>query len=143
MKLALAAAFLLSASVACAQETQPEPELDCMEPLSQNDMTACAGLDWEQADAELNEVWLDLVSNAQLQDIELKNLGEDGRPGHEETLRKAQRAWIELRDAGCEYEGFQARGGSMEPMLVNQCLARVTRERTGQLRKLLQDMGTQ
>jgi len=31
----------------------------------------------------------------------------------------------------------------MEPMLINQCLARLTRVRTEQLRKLIQFIGTQ
>jgi uncharacterized protein YecT (DUF1311 family) len=66
-------------------------------------------------------------------DADLKAMGGDGRPGYEETLKKAQRAWIAYRDAVCEYEGYEARGGTMEPMLVNGCLARLTRTRTKEL----------
>ena len=50
---------------------------------------------------------------------------------------------MKRRDASCDYEGFQARGGTMEPMLVAMCLARLTEERTKQLRDQIQTMGTQ
>ena len=46
----------------------------------------------------------------------------------------AQRAWLIFRDAHCTVEGYEARGGSMEPMVYNGCRARITRERTAQLR---------
>lgn len=118
---------LLCAMSAAAQEP------DCANAMDQADMTACAGLEHEAADKELNSVWKDALADAKALDEELKSMGGDGRPGHEETLRTAQRAWIGYRDAACEYEGFEARGGSMEPMLVNFCLARLTRLRTKEL----------
>jgi uncharacterized protein YecT (DUF1311 family) len=108
-------------------------EPDCANAMSQADMTACAGLDYEAADRELNAVWKDAIADAKAQDEELESMGDDGRPGHEETLRTAQRHWIGYRDAACEYEGFEARGGSMEPMLASFCLARLTRLRTKEL----------
>jgi uncharacterized protein YecT (DUF1311 family) len=118
---------LLWAMPAAAQEP------DCANAVDQADMTACAGLDYEAADRELNTVWRDAIADAKTLDEELKTMGGDGRPGHEETLRTAQRAWIGYRDAACEYEGFEARGGSMEPMLASFCLARLTRLRTKEL----------
>jgi uncharacterized protein YecT (DUF1311 family) len=118
---------LLWAMPAAAQEP------DCANAMDQADMTACAGLEYEAADRELNAVWKDAIADAKAQDEELKSMGGDGRPGHEETLRAAQRAWISYRDAACEYEGFEARGGSMEPMLASFCLARLTRLRTKEL----------
>jgi urease subunit alpha len=50
--------------------------------------------------------------------------------GAEKALVTAQRAWIAYRDAECEARGFQARGGTMEPMLVAGCIADVTDART-------------
>lgn len=55
-----------------------------------------------------------------------------------EALKKAQRAWIGYRDGQCELAGFEARGGSMEPMLVSGCLAELTRKRTDELRKIVE-----
>lgn len=115
-------------------------EPDCKDPQTQTEMTGCAGLDWEAADAELNEVWEQAVITAKDQD---GFAADDGRPGYEETLRDAQRAWIQFRDLACQYAGYAARGGSMEPMLVNQCMARVTKTRTEELRLGIQEMGMQ
>ena len=47
----------------------------------------------------------------------------DDRPGDEATLREAQRAWVAFRDAHCRLEGYEARGGTMEP-LVDDSLPR-------------------
>jgi uncharacterized protein YecT (DUF1311 family) len=56
--------------------------------------------------------------------------------GAEQALVKAQRAWIDYRDAECNAAGFQARGGTMEPMLVAGCLADITDKRTKELKEL-------
>jgi uncharacterized protein YecT (DUF1311 family) len=48
----------------------------------------------------------------------------------------AQRTWIAYRDAQCEAAGFQARGGTMEPMLVAGCIADITEVRTKELKAL-------
>jgi uncharacterized protein YecT (DUF1311 family) len=56
--------------------------------------------------------------------------------GAEKALVTAQRAWIAYRDAECEARGFQARGGTMEPMLVAGCIADVTDARTKELKTL-------
>ena len=129
-------AFTVFASPALAQD-----EPDCTDPTTQMDMTACAVIDYNKADTVLNEVWAEAIAEAK--NFDILDTIDDGRPGYEETLRSAQRAWIAFRDASCNYEGYFARGGTMEPMLVNQCLARLTGERTKQLRQLIQDMGNQ
>ena len=54
--------------------------------------------------------------------------------GAEKALLAAQRGWIGYRDGQCELAGFEARGGSMEPMLVSGCLAELTRARTKELK---------
>lgn len=125
---ALFLAVLLAATPGLAQEP------DCESPQDQTSMNICAGRDYEAADAELNAQWAETLDAAKGLDADLTASGGDGRPGYEESLRKAQRAWIAYRDAACEYEGFDARGGSMEPMLVSGCLARLTRLRTLELR---------
>jgi uncharacterized protein YecT (DUF1311 family) len=131
----LAGALILFAAAGTAGAQEPS----CDDPQTQSEMTRCASSDYERADKELNEVWADAINDASLNDLGL----DDDRLGYEEQLRKAQSAWIAFRDASCQYEGYQARGGTMEPMLVNMCLARMTKERTKQLRELMQEMGTQ
>jgi uncharacterized protein YecT (DUF1311 family) len=124
---------MLCISVLVAAQPAAAQDLDCDNATSQAEMTSCAGLDFEAADRELNVVWKDAVADARALDAELKAMGGDGRPGHEESLRAAQRAWIAYRDSACVYEGFEARGGTMEPMLGSFCLARLTRLRTKEL----------
>jgi uncharacterized protein YecT (DUF1311 family) len=108
-------------------------EYHCDAPIAQMDMNACARIDFERADAELNRVYREEVTGAQQADREIDR-SFDRRPGAEAVLREAQRAWVTFRDAQCTYEGYgEARGGSMEPMVVDGCRARITRERTAQL----------
>lgn len=120
-------AFLLAA-------TQPISPQECADALSQMEMTACASQDYERADAELNRLWRRIIAEAEANDRspDSGRTAEDDR-SEAAILRAAQRAWIAFRDAQCEYEGLGERGGSMEPMIVNQCLARLTRERIAQL----------
>ena len=128
----LAFAAFLAGWPALAQ--QADPEIHCKEPMDQMSMNHCAYEAWETADKELNAVWKTTMADAKEADEELKSYGDDGRPGHAETLLKAQRAWIAFRDAHCDYSGFEARGGSMEPMLVGYCLEQLTLERVKQLK---------
>lgn len=53
-------------------------------------------------------------------------------------LRDAQRAWITFRDQQCRYESSAVRGGSAFAMVQSDCLARLTVERTADLRRMAQ-----
>ena len=125
-------AALLVAGMLTAQDVP-----DCEEPMSQSEMNHCAALDFQRADTELNATWTEAV--AQARDFDRYIPDWDERPSAEQRLREAQRAWIILRDAHCAVRGYEARGGSMEAMLYNGCRARITRDRTEQLRSLLLD----
>ena len=105
---------------------------DCKDPQNQSEMTYCAGEDAAKADKALNAQYK--VTRAS--QAETDAVLTDDLKGAEKSLVKAQRAWIAFRDAECELEGFQARGGTMEPMLVEGCKARLTIERTRQLKGL-------
>ena len=120
------------ALAAMAALQTPNQDHHCGDPPSQADMNACAAIEFEAADAELNAVWRDVIAGAREMDREI-NREFDQAPTSEAVLREAQRAWITFRDAHCTYEGHEARGGSMESMIYNGCRARVTRERTAQL----------
>jgi uncharacterized protein YecT (DUF1311 family) len=105
----------------------------CDNPQAQMEMNACAAIEFERADAELNAEYRRAIVWARDDDREERVAGDD-RPGDEATLREAQRAWLAFRDAQCRLEGYAERGGSMEPMVYEQCRARLTRQRTAQLR---------
>ena len=101
--------------------------LNCKDPQDQSTMTMCAGLDFEKADKELNTLWPKLKADAETSDK------DTGKTEFFDALIASQRAWIVFRNAECSWQGFEAHGGSLEPMIVNGCSARLTRERIKQL----------
>lgn len=113
-----------------AAQQSADQQWNCDDPQAQMEMNACAALDFERADAELNAAYRAAIAHAR---AESYRVAGDERPGDEATLREAQRAWVAFRDAQCRLEGYEARGGSMEPMLFEGCRARLTRERIRQL----------
>ncbi len=111
----------------------PVPALaNCNNPQSQSEMNICAHEAYKAADRELNEVYVRAMAEMK----EIDRYLEADLKGASQTLRSAQRAWIVFRDKACEAYGYQARGGSMESMLVGGCLERLTKERTTHLREL-------
>jgi len=123
------------AALLLAQSSAAEPALDCSDALTQADMTACATRDWQTADAALNTQWEQTAAHMRQRDI-MYDHSHDDRPGFREQLLAAQRAWLGYRDAHCATEGSLARGGTLEPMLVAQCTAERTRQRTRQLQSI-------
>ncbi len=122
---ALLLALLLPAAAAPAQE------VDCAHAMAQQEMNFCAEQEWQAADAALNAAYR--VAMAVLADA--GRIGASDPP-ETERLKKAQRAWIAYRDLACESAGWAMRGGSAEPLLIYSCLARLTGERTAELRLL-------
>jgi uncharacterized protein YecT (DUF1311 family) len=111
-----------------------EPQDDCANAQNQTQMTICAVRDFVQADAALNAQWKRTAALMQKKDATLKL--RDGRSGYYAVLLAAQQAWIKYRDANCVSDGYAARGGTMEPMLVAACKAGLTRQRTARLKSL-------
>lgn len=118
---------LLPAAPVAAQE------VDCTAPTMQMEMTYCAEQDWLTADAALNDAYKAAMAAQRRIDADLP---ADQR-GAEDYLRQAQRAWVSFRDAACAAEGYQAHGGSMEPMLIYACRARLTAARSADLRAMV------
>ncbi|MEP6827979.1 MAG: lysozyme inhibitor LprI family protein [Aestuariivirga sp.] len=100
---------------------------NCKDPQDQNTMTQCAGLDFENADKALNEIWPKLKSDAQASDE------GTGNTEYADALLASQRAWIAFRGAECTWQAMEMHGGSGEPMLLNGCEARLTNQRIKQL----------
>jgi uncharacterized protein YecT (DUF1311 family) len=118
-------AFLIASVSPGSAEEAP----NCLDPQDQTSMTQCAGQDFEKADKELNAIWPALKAQA----IEDDKTEGKGLQDTENALLESQRAWLTFRDAECKWQGFAAHGGSMEPMLVNICAAKLTRDRIKQL----------
>lgn len=116
---------------------EDRPDFDCEKAETQMEMTACAERDFDAADAVLNKQWKATRKVMADWDKEL----DVSQRGAEEALLKAQRAWIAYRDGQCEAEGFAARGGTMEPMLLMSCKAELSKVRTEELKTLAGTIG--
>lgn len=117
----------------------PECDQEAADRGVQQEMNICAARDYAKADAELNAQWKltrDAMKARDEQWSEYNTPDRDNRPGYFDTMLEAQRAWIAYRDAHCRSEGYFARGGSLEPLLVSTCKTSLTQERTRQLREL-------
>lgn len=123
---------MMLAAILLMAATAPQP--DCADAGTQTDMNFCAHRAYKAADTALNAQWK--ITYAQMKAWDAEGLSNDGRPGHARALLDGQRAWLKYRDAHCVSEGYQARGGSMESMLVGLCLEDLTKKRTEQLREL-------
>nr|WP_274706765.1 lysozyme inhibitor LprI family protein [Allorhizobium sonneratiae] len=117
-----------------------QPVFNCDNPEQQQAMNYCAGVAYGRADRELNRVYRQAMAWAREQDADWQDTDE-GKVGAVTALKKAQRGWIDYRDGQCDAYGFQARGGSMEPQLVADCMTDLTKKRTEELHALFEDKG--
>lgn len=100
--------LLLSQSAASAATIHDEEY--CNE--NQAQMAECATERADAADAELNQLYKELMSQQ----------AADSK----QQLRDAQKAWIVFRDKQCAWEADQFKGGSMRSMIYSDCLRRLT-----------------
>ena len=125
-RILVALALTLALPVLAQQKDGP----DCDEPQTQAEMSDCAYERLQEADAELNREWGSLRTR-------LKQAEDDyGYGGWFDTVLEGQRGWLEYRDGQCTAEGYEARGGTMEGMLVAYCKTRLTLDRVRELREM-------
>lgn len=102
----------------CVMAAAPAAAQDCAGAEDQASMDECAGREFKAADAALNRAYKSIT----------RRLADD------EDTRKlfvtAQKAWIEFRDAECNFSTNAASGGSIHAMLVTSCLTALTKKRT-------------
>lgn len=109
------AALLLSAS-ALADE--------CDNATTQLELNTCSAQQYQAADKKLNQTYQSAIKRAAAPQRDL--------------LKKAQQAWIALRDADCNFIGSGTEGGSVQPLIISQCLTEKTVEREAFLASLMQ-----
>jgi uncharacterized protein YecT (DUF1311 family) len=88
---------------------------DCNNARSQMEMNACAGAEFDRADARLNATYRRAMAR----------LDQNGKA----KLRDPQRAWIKFRDAECSYRASASEGGSIYPLEVATCATDLTNRR--------------
>ena len=117
--------FLMTTNAPAQNQQTPDP---CDNAQSTVDMGNCAGKEYKEADEELNRVYKKLM--ASLEDRE-----------YEALLRTAQQAWLKYRDAHCDFEAFENRGGTIYPVMHRSCLTTMTRARTKELKQQMEREG--
>lgn len=96
---------------------------DCDNANTQLEMNQCASADYKKADKELNSTYQQVLKST---------------AGEQTALfRKAQRKWIEYRDADCQSQTFAWRDGSISSMNFGLCLKAKTEQRTKELKDML------
>ena len=103
---------------------QTEP--DCKNPMTQVEMTICAGRAAKASDRELNRVYRQVRAK-------YKGTAQDNR------LVTAQLAWMKFRDAECTMAAGRFEGGTIAPMIYAGCVDRLTQQRTQDLKGYLED----
>ncbi|HGG9105746.1 lysozyme inhibitor LprI family protein [Enterobacter cloacae] len=112
----LAGAALLLCASALADE--------CDNATTQLELNTCSAQQYQAADKKLNQTYQSAIKRAAAPQRDL--------------LKKAQQAWIALRDADCNFIGSGNEGGSVQPMIMSQCLTEKTVEREAFLASLMQ-----
>ncbi|ENT2962904.1 lysozyme inhibitor LprI family protein [Enterobacter cloacae] len=112
----LAGADLLLSASALADE--------CDNATTQLELNTCSAQQYQAADKKLNQTYQSAIKRAAAPQRDL--------------LKKAQQAWIALRDADCNFIGSGTEGGSVQPMIISQCLTEKTVEREAFLASLMQ-----
>jgi uncharacterized protein YecT (DUF1311 family) len=118
------ALLLLASAATCASAT------------TQADMNACAAMDAHVADGRINRQWSLTYAVMKKRDASDKSRG--GGPGYATALLAAQRLWLQYRDKQCVVDGLEYSGGTMQPMVIENCRAKMTDARTKQLAKLVE-----
>ncbi|GAA4409919.1 lysozyme inhibitor LprI family protein [Quisquiliibacterium transsilvanicum] len=100
---------------------------DCRDPTTQTEMNRCAALALSKADDELNSTYSKLIRQLdKSQQAEVKSI---------------QLLWIRFKDQSCKYEASGAEGGSLQPLLRDTCLTRLTEDRTRDLKDWVKTAG--
>lgn len=97
---------------------------ECASATTQTDLNTCTAQQYQAADKKLNQTYQAAMKRAAAPQRDL--------------LKKAQQAWIALRDADCAFAGSGTEGGSIQPMIINQCMTEKTAEREAFLASLMQ-----
>lgn len=100
---------------------------DCNEITVSEQIDRCSEVAKSAADSQLNSSYHQLMARLEAQ----YRAEPDTGAAYTAKVKEAQRAWIKLRDANCPLEVFEIKPGtSAYVATVNNCIARMSRERT-------------
>lgn len=100
---------------------------DCSEITISEQIDRCSDVAKNAADSQLNTSYHQLMARLEAQ----YRAEPDTGAAYTAKVKEAQRVWIKLRDANCPLEAFEIKPGtSAYVATVNNCIARMSRERT-------------
>ncbi|WP_018927458.1 lysozyme inhibitor LprI family protein [Pseudomonas umsongensis] len=100
---------------------------DCNEIIISEQIDRCSDVAKNAADSQLNTSYHQLMARLEAQ----YRAEPDTGTAYTTKVKEAQRVWIKLRDANCPLEAFEIKPGtSAYVATVNNCIARMSRERT-------------
>ncbi|MEK0182070.1 lysozyme inhibitor LprI family protein [Microcoleus anatoxicus] len=98
---------------------------NCKNPQTQTELNICSGVDYQRADQKINQVY--------------NQVRDQLSANRRQQLIVAQRAWISFRDANCKFARSTVEGGTMAPLIANNCLEDLTKKRTLELNSYAQN----
>jgi uncharacterized protein YecT (DUF1311 family) len=103
------------------------------------DLDVCSAEEFKKDDMDLNHLYRSaLVTLEHELDDALKRSAKD-EAGYANNaindLKSAQEAWVKYRDLECRAAGQQYEGGTIQPLVVNQCLMLVTMHRIEEIQQ--------
>lgn len=135
--LTLCATLLLLPAAGLAR-AEDQPQIDCS---SGGNSTAeqqyCSEQALDKADKQLNAIYKKaLATEANLD----KQAASKEQAGAVNSLKKAQRIWIQYRDAHCDTVGYEAQGGTILGSLLMDCKKEMTEGRIKELKALIKGL---
>jgi uncharacterized protein YecT (DUF1311 family) len=127
---ALAYQAVLTVPTALAQD-------ECGEITASQQIDKCSDVAKNAADSLLNTSYHQLMARLETQYL----ADPDAGAVYTAKVKEAQRVWIKLRDANCPLEAFEIKPGTSAYLTtVNNCIARMSHERSAFLDKIAPDI---
>ncbi len=98
---------------------------DCDRNMNQTDLNICTAQEYKQADQKLNKLYKSYT--AKLTSAQRKQFID------------IQKTWVNYKNKDCRYTAQAYEGGSMYPLVLNDCLTEKTEDRIEDLEDYLQD----
>lgn len=97
----------------------------CDRNMNQTDLNICTAKEYQQADQKLNKLYKSYT--AKLTSAQRKQFTE------------IQKTWVNYKDKDCQYAAQGYKGGSMYPLVLNECLTEKTEDRIDDLENYLEE----
>jgi len=117
--------LLVTLSVFVALVSRPTLAASCDSATTQADMNVCASNANQKSDKQLNDLYRQIVGLLA------------GDRAALELFNSAQRAWTVFRDSECKFVGSAYEGGSIQGMVVSNCLRTLTDLRVEDFRRFV------